>query len=98
MSETKEPCEVEQIREKNTTKVNKVETSVREEEQGTLIDPCGFKYIRKVLQWTIGTCKHSDWNEMYKEQQGSITTTLRLDMEGKEYKLCQMKALGWDSG
>ena len=27
MSETKEPCEVEQIREKNTTKGNKVENT-----------------------------------------------------------------------
>ena len=27
MSETKEPCEVEQIREKNTTKVNQVENT-----------------------------------------------------------------------
>ena len=26
--------------------------------------------------------------------QGSITTTLRLEMEGKEYELGKMKALG----
>ena len=39
-SETKEPCEVEQIREKNTTKVNEVEKhSVRKEGQRTLQKP-----------------------------------------------------------
>ena len=48
MSETKEPCEVEQIERKNTMKMNKVEKhSVRKEEQGTLLEPCRLKDIRK---------------------------------------------------
>ena len=43
-SETKEPCEVEQIREKNTTKVNEVEKhSVRKEGQRTLRKPWGWR-------------------------------------------------------
>ena len=36
MSETKEPCEVEQIERKNTTKMNKVEN--------TLLDNTNMKY------------------------------------------------------
>ena len=33
--------------------------SVRKEEQGTLREPCRLKDIRKGLQWTRSTCKHS---------------------------------------
>ena len=46
-SETKEPCEVEQIERKNTTKMNKVENTPLEKEQGTLLEPCRLKDIRK---------------------------------------------------
>ena len=42
MSETKEPCEVEQIREKNTTKVNKVEN--------TLLANRDKEHLRKTLR------------------------------------------------
>ena len=47
MSETKEPCEVEQIERKNTTEMNEVENTVRKEEQGTLLEPCRLKDITK---------------------------------------------------
>ena len=49
------------IERKNTMKMNEVEnTPLGKEEQGTLLEPCRLKDIRKVLQWTIGTCKHAD--------------------------------------
>ena len=41
--------------------------SVRKEEQWTLLEPCRLKDIRKGLQRTKSTCKHSGWNKMYKE-------------------------------
>ena len=41
---------------------------VRKEEQGTLREPCRLIDIRKGLQWTKSTCKHSGWNEMYNER------------------------------
>ena len=40
MSETKEPCEVEQIREKNTTKVNKVENTPLEKRKNEHWENC----------------------------------------------------------
>ena len=42
--------------------------SVRKEEQGTLLEPCRLKDIRKGLQWTRSICKHSGRDEMYKER------------------------------
>ena len=57
-----------------------VNTPLEKKEQGTLLEPCRLKDIRKGLQWTRSTCKHSGRDEMYKEQLVSITTTLRLDM------------------
>ena len=42
--------------------------SIQQEEQGTLQEPCRLKDKQKWLWWTRSTCKHSGWNEMYKER------------------------------
>ena len=47
MSETKGPCEVKPIREKNTSEINEIEKHfVRKKEQGSLLEPCRLKDIR----------------------------------------------------
>ena len=45
--------------------MNEVENhSVRKEEEGTLPEHCRLKDMRKGLQWTRSTSKHSGRNEM----------------------------------
>ena len=40
----------------------------RKEKQGTPCEPWSLQSYEWREQWTRSTCKHSGWNEMYKEQ------------------------------
>ena len=67
-SETMNLERLNQFKEENNKDEQSWKHSVRKGEQGILRKHCRLKDIRKGLQWTRSTCKHSGWNEMYKER------------------------------
>ena len=74
--------------------MNNVEKrSVRKGEQGTLLEPCRLKDIRKGLQWTRSTCKHSGRTRCTRNDKDQLRHHFGWKWKAKNMNLAKRKHL-----